>query len=207
MSRLGIIHSTGDVVFVVDPSGRVIESNAAFASIFDSPNDRRSILDIWPEISEFWQPVFAASESGKQLRVDIPATDREGRSLVFDVRLFVADQPDSMAGLVVGIARDVTTERNRAKDLEIRATTDSLTGAYNRNQLEVLLTQAIRSARRRKQSGCFLFLDMVDFKQVNDTYGHDEGDRVLQTIVAVLRSTCATPTLSPASAVTSSGLC
>jgi diguanylate cyclase (GGDEF)-like protein len=153
----------------------------------DSDGTGQSILDIWPEISEFWQPALAASESGKQLRVDIAAVDREGRSLVLDVRLFLTGGHDTTSNSVAVVARDVTADRDHVRNLEIQATTDPLTGAYNRNQLEVLLTQAMRSAKRRKTTGCLLFLDIDGFKKINDMYGHDEGDQTLKTFVSVLK--------------------
>lgn len=192
MSRLGIFESISDLVFLADLDGRMIEANDAFALFFGSgdvtPNSaRQSILDIWPEIGEFWQPALAAAESGKQLRVDIEAIGREGRILVLDVRLSMIRSADSATNSVAVVARDVTADRDHVKSLEIQATTDPLTGAYNRNQLEVLLTQAIRSALRRKTTGCFLYLDIDRFKQINDTYGHDAGDQVLKTIVSVLQ--------------------
>ncbi len=193
MSRLGIFESISDVVFIVDRDGRVVEANDAFDVFFGAPGSDpdgsgHSILDIWPEMSEFWQPALAASESGKQLRVDIAAVDRAGQSLVLDVRLFLTGGHDTTSNSVAVVARDVTADRDRTKHLEIRATTDPLTGAYNRNQLEILLTQAMRSAKRRKTTGSFLFLDIDNFKQINDSYGHDEGDQVLKIFVSVLRS-------------------
>ena len=101
---------------------------------------------------------------------------------MFDVRIFKNAQH------FAGVARDVTAERMHASHLEIQATIDPLAGAYNRGQLEVLLTQSIRSARRRKTTGCFIFLDIDDFKSINDSFGHDVGDRVLKEIVSVLET-------------------
>ena len=105
---------------------------------------------------------------------------------MFDVRIFIVDDIGSPDELVVGVARDVTAERIHASHLEVQATIDPLTCAYNRGQFEVLLTQAIQSARRRKTTGCLIFLDIDNFKSLNDSYGHDAGDRVLKQIVSVL---------------------
>jgi len=129
---------------------------------------------------------LAASSMGKQLRVDVDAKSADGRDLVFDVRLSALDDRESDDNSLVIAARDVTADRTRANTLEIQATTDPLTGAFNRGQMEVLLDQAIRSARRRKMIGCFIFTDIDYFKTINDSHGHDEGDRILKRIARVL---------------------
>ena len=87
---------------------------------------------------------------------------------------------------VAGVCRDATRDRERTRQLELQATTDDLTGVFSRNQLVVLLDLEIRSAVRRKSTGCFLYLDIDGFKQLNDRFGHAEGDRVLREVAALL---------------------
>jgi diguanylate cyclase (GGDEF)-like protein/PAS domain S-box-containing protein len=188
MSRLGIFESIVDPAFVADTEGSLIESNSTFDELLGSSQIGLQIAEVWPQAAEFWQPALAAGASGKQLRVDIRANAVDGRELVFDVRMFQVDDYETGERTVVGVARDVTAERFQAHEMEINATTDSLTGAFNQGQMEVLLSQAIRSARRRKTTSCFIFIDVDDFKSINDTYGHDEGDSVLTRIVGVLHA-------------------
>jgi len=186
MSQLGILESIADPAFVADVEGRLIETNRAFSEIFGSSANGQSVSEAWPETADFWEPALAASASGNQLRADISAHAEDGRELEFDVRISVVDDAASARRVVVGVARDVTAERNRARQLEVQATTDALTGAYNRRQLEVLLAQAIRIARRQKTTGAFIFMDVDGFKAINDSFGHEEGDRVLKQVTTVL---------------------
>lgn len=69
--------------------------------------------------------------------------------------------------------------------LEVAATTDSLTGAMNRRALFGLL-------RENRRDGALLFIDVDDFKQVNDNYGHSVGDVVLATIAERIAAVCRT---------------
>lgn len=66
-------------------------------------------------------------------------------------------------------------------------TTDALTGAYNRRFFLHLLEGECAYARRHGQALALLFFDLDHFKDVNDTYGHPAGDRVLVEVVALLR--------------------
>ena len=67
------------------------------------------------------------------------------------------------------------------------AVTDALTGLYNRRYLETQLAQLIEHAVNRGKLLSLLTLDVDFFKSVNDTYGHDAGDRVLQEVAGRIR--------------------
>ena len=74
---------------------------------------------------------------------------------------------------------------NRAHDLSMR---DPLTGLYNRRYLEETMGRELPRARRLGASVGVIVLDIDHFKQLNDTYGHDAGDRVLERTGDVLRA-------------------
>ena len=73
--------------------------------------------------------------------------------------------------------------------LQFLATHDNLTGLPNRFLFFDRLDQAIRKSRRQKHKFALLFIDLDDFKNVNDTYGHITGDEVLQKIAEFLEDT------------------
>lgn len=80
-------------------------------------------------------------------------------------------------------------ERNRSQaQLRSQLLTDELTGLHNRRAFSILLEQQLRLARRTKKGMLFFFLDVDDFKQINDTCGHTEGDRALLQVAEILRS-------------------
>ena len=93
--------------------------------------------------------------------------------------------------IVVGIAEDITEKKQLEGELHRLATTDVLTQSSNRRHFFECAQQAFESAREDGTPLAFLLLDIDDFKQVNDSYGHQEGDQVLQRIAdsgkAVLR--------------------
>ncbi|HEY8904585.1 MAG TPA: diguanylate cyclase, partial [Rhodoferax sp.] len=82
--------------------------------------------------------------------------------------------------------REQELDQERRHHLE-RSLHDRLTGLPNRELLHDRLEQAIRSAERQEQNAVGIFIDLDDFKPVNDTYGHDAGDHVLQMVAQRLR--------------------
>ena len=71
---------------------------------------------------------------------------------------------------------DISEQMERQKTMEREMSLDSLTGLYNRKKGE----ERIRRALKRKSQYIFFMLDIDNFKRVNDIYGHDQGDKVLQ---------------------------
>ncbi|MBT3996300.1 MAG: diguanylate cyclase [Chloroflexi bacterium] len=187
MRHLGILGTIDDPAFIVNYSGQLVESNRAFSNILDHATPLQPISQAWPEISELLESTRISINSGSQPRIDVNATTSDHRKLVFDVRVFKIQDDSNADELLAFIARDVTAERLSATNMELKATIDSLTNTYNRGQLEVLVTQAIRSAQRRKTPGTFVFIDIDKFKEINDSLGHSEGDRILQETAELLR--------------------
>jgi diguanylate cyclase (GGDEF)-like protein len=75
------------------------------------------------------------------------------------------------------------------EEMEKLAHFDSLTGACNRGYGLSLLERELKFARRRKTSSLLAYIDIDNFKQINDSFGHEEGDKVLIQIVKLFKST------------------
>ncbi len=82
----------------------------------------------------------------------------------------------------VGIMDDITDFKTYQEQLEYQATYDELTGLINRNLLSDRFEQAISSAKRDQKGVCIFFMDLDNFKVINDTLGHSAGDELLKVI-------------------------
>ena len=83
---------------------------------------------------------------------------------------------------------DITEVKNYQNQIEERAVTDYLTGLYNRLRFEEDLRDYIRDAVRSGEQGTFIYIDLDDFKDVNDGLGHAEGDEFLQKTATALKT-------------------
>jgi diguanylate cyclase (GGDEF)-like protein len=89
--------------------------------------------------------------------------------------------------LVDEIGKHLAKQDRRIADLESLATTDALTTVLNRRGFEDRLQHELSVARRHGVGGVLIFIDLDEFKPINDTYGHAAGDEVLKTVANLLR--------------------
>jgi len=133
-------------------------------------------------------------ESLEVARAVLAGTDVPDR---FDLRLRRPDGSDLVLELQVvglddgvqGVGRDVTEIRRLQDDLATLALRDPLTGLANRRLFDILLSSALARVQRSATPLVVTYVDLDDFKAVNDTYGHAAGDAVLVETARRLRAT------------------
>jgi len=103
--------------------------------------------------------------------------------LVVDISVIVA---------IMSLSTSIQRMREQQREEEHKAMHDALTSLPNRRYLKEWLGMSLAAARRGGQSLAILFFDLDGFKSVNDRFGHEAGDRVLQTTAARLRRTLRT---------------
>ncbi|MFQ5535726.1 MAG: GGDEF domain-containing protein [Sphingomonadales bacterium] len=78
------------------------------------------------------------------------------------------------------------SQQRRISQLEMLSMTDDLTGLGNRRSLEDFMKRALSAARRYRELGAMVYIDLDNFKTINDTMGHDAGDAVLCEVAKLL---------------------
>lgn len=96
------------------------------------------------------------------------------------------DHEQNLVGYVL-MLRDITERKRLEEQLRMAATIDKLTGIYNRQTLDDLLSREIARCRRYKTPLSIIMADIDHFKHVNDTYGHQVGDKVLHAVAETFR--------------------
>ncbi|MEJ2501031.1 MAG: sensor domain-containing diguanylate cyclase, partial [Campylobacterales bacterium] len=128
-------------------------------------------------------PIRSAIGTWKVWQGEIAIRNKSGQHYVIDMVIGPVFDTDGNAIGYRAIGEDIT-DKKRIGEL---AVTDYLTRLYNRVKLDQELLKEIRRAERYNTPFCITLLDIDHFKDVNDTYGHQTGDRVLKAIAAVLK--------------------
>ncbi len=133
--------------------------------------------------------LYAAGEgvlagSPREINVRIIGDDEVPRWVY--LRLAPTTTPARAAGFI-GTAEDVTQRRAWEEKITYQAQHDPLTGLVNRRRLVEVLHELLGSRRGVDQQFAVLFIDLDGFKGVNDTYGHEAGDRVLVEVARRMR--------------------
>ena len=118
----------------------------------------------------------------------------------------IRDRSGAIVGVVL-VLHDVSRERQYVAKLSYQASHDALTGLINRAEFERRLGLALESAAQIGRHHAVMYLDLDQFKVVNDTCGHAAGDELMRQVSHVLRRACARATRWRGSAATSSACC
>ncbi len=177
-----LVHDTSDVILIVDDSGRIRYATPSAQSIFgDVPVDGEYLWDlVRPDEREEITRSLAAMRGGGNGDVgeDWGITARDGSHVEVEVRCSDLRHEPTVGGLVLTL-RDVTEQRQLERELKYRAFHDSLTGLPNRMLFQERVVRAMARARRTGAVVGVLFIDLDDFKVINDTMGHGVGDELL----------------------------
>jgi diguanylate cyclase (GGDEF)-like protein/PAS domain S-box-containing protein len=192
------LNAIGDAVVSADFSGRVIFANNVAEQMsgwMQSDASERAIDDVF---------VLTDASTGNRIPCPTMRAIIENRIVAIETQTILSRRDgvaiaiegsaspihDKNGGVVgaVMVVHDVTAARDLSAKLERLALHDSLTDLPNRSLFADRLDRALARASRARTSVVLLFIDLDEFKPVNDTLGHALGDRLLQSVADRLRN-------------------
>jgi diguanylate cyclase (GGDEF)-like protein/PAS domain S-box-containing protein len=179
-----LVQNTADVILIVGDDNRVRYASPSAETVFGPTavlhRNVRDLVD--PRDRDLAWQVLQTVRSGHD-GADIADWRVPGDDGLVEVEVSCRDlrRDPTVRGLVLTL-RDVTERRRLERELTHRANHDSLTGLANRVVLSDRVQDAVARASRTGAIVALLFVDLDDFKVVNDTLGHEVGDQVLAAV-------------------------
>ena len=191
-----VLDTAPDAFVAIDPGGLIIDWNPAATGLLGWSRDeilgRRYAASLLPpeHREAFEDSLRGVVHAGAELPEVIELTARHRNGHYVPVEMTVGVGEDRLNAFVRDIAQRKELERRQAELLrkaERLSRTDDLTGLLNRRAFDDELGREIARARRSRDPLCVAMLDLDRFKQFNDAYGHQAGDRLLRTAAAAWR--------------------
>jgi diguanylate cyclase (GGDEF)-like protein len=184
LARETIFENNFAGMVVLGPGKRIIDYNKAAEEFFEALSISLSnypienILAHEPELLE----IFESRTSRDFSRM----IDGEERFFEIDV-VTLGDFHDENTKMLKSI-RDVTEERKTQDQLKFLATTDSLSNLYNRAEFMNLAQKEFVLARKNNEELSLLIMDLDNFKNINDTFGHAAGDEIIREMGSIIKA-------------------
>jgi len=186
-----LVESTGDSIYVVDRSSRYLFVNKRHRERMglltdDYQGQEYDRFHSADESIDFRKQVDAVFQIGESLQLD----HKSQRDNKYFLRTFspIRNAEGEITAITV-VSTDITRQKELELSLRSLSITDALTGLYNRRGLFALAEQQIRSVSRTQQWISVLYADLDNLKEINDKFGHQEGDAALTRAADILRTT------------------
>jgi diguanylate cyclase len=168
--------------------GRIVDANQAALRFYGYPREVLMQMHTWQintlgrDVVPVMQEIAKLPGGHKPLNFVHRMADGSERH----VQTYAG--PITLGGrsLMLSVIHDITEQRRLEEELKRAALQDPLTGLWNRRHFMAQLSAMEQNQRRREDRWCLMMLDVDYFKQINDRYGHDTGDRVLVALARCL---------------------
>jgi diguanylate cyclase (GGDEF)-like protein/PAS domain S-box-containing protein len=180
-----------NAVLITDREGRIEYANPRFSEITGYPASEvigrtPRLLQLDDCVQEAQQALWAAIESGTEWRGELRCRRKDG--VAYWSRDLVAPIVDGLGTVThfVWLEEDVTESRHSREQIAYQASHDALTGLLNRHEFERRLELSLLELGNGPREHALCFLDLDQFKIINDTVGHVAGDELLRQIAVLL---------------------
>ncbi|HEY5139591.1 MAG TPA: diguanylate cyclase, partial [Methylococcales bacterium] len=179
-----VFDSTLEGIMITDADFNLIDVNEAFTLITGYTREEVKgknprILNSGHQSTEFYQGIRQTINTTGHWSGEILNRRKDGEVYPEWITISAITDDQGLVSHYVGISSDITQLKNHEKQLEHIAHYDALTGIPNRVLLVDRMQQALAHTRREQNLLAICYLDLDGFKPINDTMGHDAGDKVL----------------------------
>jgi diguanylate cyclase (GGDEF)-like protein/PAS domain S-box-containing protein len=184
-----ILNTVHDAIITTDKNGIIESINTATELMFgylkteligqninlllanESADENIKIIDL-----------LVSQGTVKAVKSNLEQTLQRANGELFPVEIFLGESKFNNETTYTAVIRDITQRRKDEQEIQKLILTDPLTNLANRRHFNQELQRSIESAQRLKLSVGLLMIDLDNFKPVNDTFGHNIGDKVLEKV-------------------------
>lgn len=182
-----VFEESGQGIIVSNPDGKILMANSAFCRltgyrISEVKGQGAKILKSGRQTPEFYQTLWHQLTERGYWEGDLWNKVSGGELRCHHLSISTVRDQDLKPIFFVGMYSDVTERHAAEENMRFMAHHDPLTGLANRAMLMDQLEQHLALAKRHSHGLALLFLDLDGFKPINDHFGHQLGDRVLQVL-------------------------
>ncbi len=187
-----VFDQSGEAIVVTDPVGIIQTINPAFTDITGYTQQEAlgkpiSIVSSGRHSAAFYDAMWQALKTKGFWQGEINNKRKNGDIYPEWLTINRVDDSDGRQVHFVAVFSDITTIKDSQRKVEYLATHDTLTGLPNRALFHDHLRHALAHARRKNTRVALLFIDLDNFKTINDTLGHDVGDELLKQAASRLK--------------------
>ena len=187
-----VFSNSHDGIVITDPKNRIIEVNQAFCDVTGYTREEvlgqnPGMLNSGRQDAAFYRAMWEALNDTDHWSGEIWNRNKNGESYVELLSISAVKDAHGHITHYVGVFSDITSLKTSQLRLEHLAHFDALTHLPNRNLLADRLEQDIAHAIRHEQLLAICFIDLDDFKPINDKYGHETGDWLLIEVASRLK--------------------
>jgi diguanylate cyclase (GGDEF)-like protein/PAS domain S-box-containing protein len=188
-----VFESTAEGILITDPRSRIVAVNQAFTELTGYSEDdvrgrQPSLLASGRHDRRFFEEMWQAINRSGRWHGELWNRTRSGEVRPYLMTISALRDDREMVLNYVGVMRDISTIKQSQQQLEYMANYDALTGLGNRNLFYTRLKVGIEKASRHRRQLAVVFVDLDNFKVINDTLGHDVGDVLLSEIAKRIKS-------------------
>ncbi len=187
-----VFSHSSEGIMITDENGTILEVNQSFVDITqysreEAQGQAASLIYAGTQAlggqTSLWQQISAQ----ERWEGEVSSRRKDGRPYPQWLAISQVRDADGQVSHYIGIFTDITERKQQQAQIAQLAYYDQLTGLPNRTLLMDRIEQMLTRARRSQQRCGLLFIDLDHFKAINDSLGHDMGDRLLQGVAQRLQ--------------------